>query len=176
MDKKTEFIFDEYKVDFDPIYLMSTVLDPKESLKLTDSEFAKGKMHLVEFFRGTLSPEVQVAKEPTGQQRRTFSNADSSDTMAIIQLNDYLNAIDSGNFNFDVDCLEFWSANSKNYSLIYENALQILSLSASSASPERLFSHAGLYSVGRRSKIKPVQLKTRTLLKYNKQKLYKFFW
>ena len=33
-----------------------------------------------------------------------------------------------------------------------------------------LSSYAGLYSVGRSSKIKPIQLKTRTLLKYNKHK------
>lgn len=172
LDKKTEFIFNEHSADFDAIYLMSTVLDPTESLKLTNSEFSTGKRHLIEYFQVTSSPVVQVAIEPTNQQRRTFSNSDTaSQTMAVIQLNDYLNAIDSGNFDFSVDCLEFWSTHSKKYSLIYEKVLQILSLPASSASPERLFSHAGLYSVGRRSRIKSVQLKTRTVLKYNKPKL-----
>lgn len=169
LDQKTGYIFQEDGFCFDPIFCMASVLDPKQSLKLTDELYKLGKDQLLMYARRQTienDASTQVVTAQTGRRRSTSTPARSNNRF-INQLNDYFGLIDAG-CDIEENPLVFWDNNLQRFPDMAPHALQILSLASTSAAPERIFSVAGMLSSNRRSKTNSETLRVRTILTYNK--------
>ncbi len=69
--------------------------------------------------------------------------------------------------NEDIDPLQFWMENESTYPLLASLAFDVLSIPASSAPVERVFSTAGLVSSGRRNRLSDRNLEREIMLKRN---------
>ena len=169
LDQKTEYIFKEDNPLFDPIFCMASVLDPKQSLVLTDELYKLGKDHLEIYVQDQPTQNIATVQQvvPPQNRRRTISTPIISENNLLKQLHEYFALIDSGSI-VEEDPLVFWDENLQRFPDLGPDALQILTLSSTSASPERIFSIAGLLSSDRRSKIIGSTLKVRTILCFNK--------
>lgn len=85
------------------------------------------------------------------------------------ELNDYFYLLEKEHFQPKVDCAQFWMDNKRRFSTLYETALQYLSIPATSASCERLFSAAGLSTKKNRTTIGPRLLEAETCAKFNRK-------
>ena len=88
------------------------------------------------------------------------------------QFADYLLIIEKGLFPKNIDCVQFWLKHCHRFPIVSQFALNFLSIPATSASVERLFSAAGLSTKGNRHCIGPVLLKAETISKFNRKVLY----
>ena len=70
-------------------------------------------------------------------------------------------------YNEDEQGVEFWNANQHKYPLLYSIAVKYLSIPATSAPVERLFSSGGYIMRPHRSKLIPERLIEATLLRCN---------
>ena len=178
--KKTGFINDTNHQHFDEIYLLATMLDPVSSAELTDEYFKKGKSALEDFARKYYLAQssmqqdndhiISIDQSPVHKIiRRSFKKEKTQPQNPIdLELIQYLNLLDSGNFWNISNPIDFWKINNQMV-LLSKLALEILSVPATSSSAERLFSIAGYLSSGRRASISPFLLRDRVLCLYNKK-------
>ena len=169
--RKTSFTMDPDDPRFDSAYLMSSLLDPQQSIKLTNTLFDLAKSMTIKHFKSLISsPDTESVQSTIAiqNQRRSFLTSSAPENLMISQINYYISSIESDKFDFSAEALEFWSSNKLQYSEIFRAAVEILSIQPSSASVERMFSICGYRSPGRKSKISPWKLKVRTLCSYNK--------
>lgn len=167
-DKKIAHMVNSDHIKFQKIYLVATMLDPKSSYHLTDDLFKLGKTLLTDVFDAESSKEIALIPDQSLQKisRRTISSEQIYQNPTKVQLENYICSLDKGLF-FDTD-IDFWINKGDQFPDLKQIALPILSIPATSASCERLFSIAGNLSRMRRSSIKPTQLRSRTICSYNK--------
>ena len=167
----SDSILDPNCSNFCKYYLLACVLDPQKSAELTNDLFEKAiiilKTNLTEKFGQKSTPEIQVLQQ-NPNQRRTFKVSEQKNNIQN-QLDDYIEVLTTGNFNEDCCPFQFWEENKIRFSFFANYALQVLSIPPTSASVERLFSISGNLSSGRRSSTNPNNLKTKTLLAYNRK-------
>lgn len=171
LTSKTSFTMDPNDPQFDSAYLISSLLDPQQSIKLTNDLFDLAKLITLKHFKsliGSSETEFEQSTTTRQNQRRSFSTTSVPENSVLNQINNYIYSIESEKFDFSVDALEFWIANKLQYPQIYQTVTDMLSIQPSSASVERMFSICGYLSSGRKSKVGPWKLKIRTLCCYNK--------
>lgn len=66
---------------------------------------------------------------------------------------DYLDILDKGEFDAEIDPFSFWNEKSGRFSNVSGIALQYLAMPATSASTERLFSCSGLSCKGKKKRV-----------------------
>ncbi len=84
---------------------------------------------------------------------------------------EYIRVLDHKDFNKQESALKFWEKNKVRLSRLYEIALQMLAIPATSAPVERMCSQAGLSASGQRNNIAPALVEAEVLLRYNKSLL-----
>jgi hypothetical protein len=85
------------------------------------------------------------------------------------ELKEYLDILDKGEFDAEIDPLSFWKEKSGRFSNLSGIALQYLAMPATSASAERLFSCSGLSCKGKKTNVSSVLLESQTLCRFNKK-------
>ena len=71
----------------------------------------------------------------------------------------------------EIDLVEFWIENAKSHPMLSPLACDLLTIPASSAPIERVFSTAGLVTSGKRNRLNDAHLDREILLKNNKKYL-----
>ena len=168
---KTAFTMEPDDPRFDSVYLMSSLLDPQQSIKLTNILFDLAKSMTLKHFKSLIiSQETEFVQSTIAvqYQRRSFSTSSVPENLMLSQINNFIFSIESEKFDFSAEALEFSSSNKLQYSEIFREVVEILSIEPSSASVERIFSICGYLSSGRKSKISSWKLKVRALCSYNK--------
>ncbi|KAK4028797.1 hypothetical protein OUZ56_021815 [Daphnia magna] len=69
------------------------------------------------------------------------------------EIKDYLDILDKGEFDAEIDPFSFWKEKSGRFSNLSGIALQYLAMPATSASAERLFSCSGLSCKGKKTNV-----------------------
>ena len=85
------------------------------------------------------------------------------------EIKEYLDILDKGEFDAEIDPLSFWKEKSGRFSNLSGIALQYLAMPATSASAERLFSCSGLSCKGKKTNVSSVLLESQTLCRFNKK-------
>jgi hypothetical protein len=114
------------------------------------------------------------APKPLLSKRRRLAQGATAtsvkrDTTVDEQIAKFIRILDEGDFVPEVNCFDFWREHSEDYPAFADLALQMLSIPATSASAERLFSAAGVSASGRRTTIGPALLEAEAIAKYNKK-------
>ena len=183
--------------DFDPVYLMSTLLDPRYSVLLNNSQLEPTKTHLLRLLKdmnggvSSPSPRSSVSSpvhppnedlEPPEKKRfchlakvleeklKEGAMKASKEPPGRQELQHYLLAMHT--LPEDADPLSFWVEEEKNYPLLSTVALDLLTIPGSSAPIERAFSTAGESTSGKRNRLTAKNLEREVLLRKNKQYLY----
>jgi hypothetical protein len=103
--------------------------------------------------RDSESTPSQSSHSQLAKRRRLVNSESASQSMTQNKVADQvatlLRTLDEGDFKPNINCFEFWIESSVKYSTFADIAMQVLSIPATSASAERLFSLAGLSSSGR---------------------------
>jgi hypothetical protein len=75
------------------------------------------------------------------KRRRTNTSSVPAPVSVSLQVDRYFEEVDGECEN---DCLQFWAAHKERYPALYQLAISLLSVPASSAPVERVFSHGGI--------------------------------
>jgi hAT family C-terminal dimerisation region len=128
---------------------------------------------------GLNTTAIESASEPTEpglpmnkkSKSSLFEEYDDSDdqmahpcTSLAAQINQYLGTKVDQETN---DCLSFWMCNRKTFHKLFVPAIVALSIPASSAPMERLFSYSGMFCRPYRSRVSDANLERLTYLKCN---------
>ena len=107
---------------------------------------------------------------PLSKRRKTHepSNTTLNRSSLAADVERYLYMADEEKFLVYSDTITFWKNCSADFCMLAPLALRYLALPASSASAERLFSMAGVFSRGNSSRIMPDLLEAKALARYNK--------
>ena len=123
---------------------------------------------------GLLTTSTEVPDETRPKIPRLFGSynalrtpaATSSVPSALWQLNHYLE-IYNGYCDFDTNCLTFWLQKQRKLSELFSLAMRLLSVPASSAPVERIFSQGGLIMKVNRARMSDDTLSNLMFLKCN---------
>ena len=120
-------------------------------------------------FNSTNLKATEMQLEPSQKKRRRLvvpQTKAKMDNVTERQVSDYLISLETQNFE-GITPLQFWHDNRERYNRLHQLAMQILSIPATSAPVERLFSAAGLVASGRRTTIGPTLIEAEVLLRIN---------
>ena len=93
-------------------------------------------------------------------------NADPGSSVKA-ELKRYIQNAESISEEADNDCLDFWNSHAKVYPRIYKVAMRVLSVPATSAPVERVFSHGGIIMRPHRARLSDTNLSRLIFLKCN---------
>lgn len=138
----------------------SSSIPPSDDLQLPSTALATSSGAL----NSSLSKRRRLAQGATASSVRRDTTPDE-------QIAKFVRILDEGDFVPDVNCFDFWREHYDEFSAFADLAFQMLSIPATSASVERLFSAAGVSASGRRTTIGPALLEAEAIAKYNKKLL-----
>ncbi|KAI9560463.1 hypothetical protein GHT06_014484 [Daphnia sinensis] len=188
MKKRFGTFMDVKHDEFDPIYLIFSLLHPSKTLELNGELFEEGKRRLLDFIKQEIaegnclyhSSRSKADRNPHTQlfKRRRIVNSDTSSSTVqedsnIAELKreveEYIEILNKGDFHAEADPLVFWREKSGRFPNLSPIALQYLAMPATSASAERLFSCSGLSCKGKKTNVSSVLLESQTLCRFNKK-------
>jgi hAT family C-terminal dimerisation region len=166
---------DPERNDFDQTLLISTMLHPQKSLELSDYLYQEGIRRLPLIMSSAASRNTQsTSQSPEIERnqglckyRRVITPMDQS-TNFTDELRQYFLILNAASFQETIGPVEFWLGNSDRFPTLAPLALQYLSINATSASVERLFSIAGRIANSNKHGIRPLLLEAQTVVKFNK--------
>lgn len=186
--RRFSIVLNSSDAKFQPIYAVSTLLDPsvRSLLSLNDYPLLlkSAKLEALRLMRqsnpahgsgeeSSQSPEPEPSPSSTNKFQRLFSKlAEQEDqqkrtvnvcTAAEYELDGYLRMETAG----IGDPIAFWLSHEHSMPQMYALALDLFSVTATSAPIERVFSHAGIATHGRRNRLDAESLNAELLMKLN---------
>ena len=174
--------------DHDPLFLASTLLDPRYRLLLNPNQITSAKAHLMNLLKdhsessesssATQSPKSPAdAKEPPTkrfchlasvleQRLQEDMKKQGKKQPGEQELETYMATCHS--LPERVDPVTFWIEQENMYPLLATLAVEVLTMPASSTPVERVFSTAGESSGGKRNRLSNKHLEREVLLRKNK--------
>ena len=180
---------------YEPLYLVSTLLDPRYKPLLNPVQLNSGKEEVLKLMKeanGDSSASSACSGSPSSHQesedappkkKSRFSHLSkvleekvkeglkkaSKQPPGGLQLEQYLENVHT--FPDEKDPLEFWIENREAYPTLSSVAVDILSIPCSSAPVERVFSTAGNATTGKRNRLTDQNLEREVLIRKNKDYL-----
>uniref|UniRef100_A0A915E9X7 HAT C-terminal dimerisation domain-containing protein n=1 Tax=Ditylenchus dipsaci TaxID=166011 RepID=A0A915E9X7_9BILA len=169
MDKRFECFMNPDSLDFDPLFLMAAVFDPNTAWQLSEEDFNVA-VNSIQNLIGFEQPEVmeepasvvcldatldrlmeEYARKQASQRKQKEPNRGKSWVVQIWQ-----RVIGMNPFGKEkIDSLKYWtSLIETEVQPVAKLALEVLSVSISSAHVERIFSQAGLATARHRNRTK----------------------
>uniref|UniRef100_A0A915D6W3 HAT C-terminal dimerisation domain-containing protein n=1 Tax=Ditylenchus dipsaci TaxID=166011 RepID=A0A915D6W3_9BILA len=152
MDKRFECFMNSDSLDFDPLFLMAAVFDPNTAWQLSEEDFnvaVNSIQNLIRFEQPEVmeEPASVEASEPT-KTERPIEEIMGGTNIATSNRNESL-------WQGKIDSLKYWtSLIETEVQPVAKLALEVLSVSISSAPVERIFSQAGLATARHRNRTK----------------------
>lgn len=163
MDTRFKFIFDPTDTSFEPIYAVATLLDPKLFRTYELAELRRLKREAVDVVERQLrhyykkaaeeNDDTLIGSETVTDGTANYSFLSSRINVAVATQNnrgdansaakaevDYFLKIVADNLN--VEAMDFWKMQRENMPNLYKYAMSVLSVPATTAPVERLFSQA----------------------------------
>ena len=182
-------------LDHESLFLVATMLDPRYKVLLNRTQAESAKANILKLLNQNEdeSSSSSAASSPIHQDlvekdceppKKRFchltkilearlkegSNKIKKSPLGELELAQYLQVTTS--ISVDMDPLEYWTSESKTYPLLSSLSFDILSIPASSAPIERVFSTAGESTSGKRNRLADRNLEREILLRKNKDYLY----
>ena len=184
---------DPADLDYEPLFLVSTMLDLRYKVLLNRTQAESAKAHILKLLNqngdesssssATSSPIYQVDQDSEHPRKRFChlakvlearlkegSTKIAKPPLGELELAQYLQVTTS--LSADFDPLEYWTNEMKTYPLLSSLSFDILSIPASSTPIEHVFSTAGESTSGKRNRLADKNLEREILLRKNKDYLY----
>ena len=175
-------------VDFDPLYVAGTFLDPHYRLVLSREQVQAAKRMIVNAARGptvtSSNSEAEEMEEQIGEMQEPKQKRFKYLTTVIAKKKELLGTPKAGSDKIDEeisryqaelheldeadDPMDYWVSMECQFSSLSLLAYDILSIPASSAPVERIFSASGDSCLGKRNRLSGTNLEREVLIKMNK--------
>ena len=184
--------------DFEPIYVVSTLLDPRYKPLINAVQMKSGKDELLRMLKvndldsqsSSQSSPIQSSPTPLPEEESPVKKRQRFSYLSKVleeklrqgkekaarephgkqELERYLDSVPS--LGDDDDPLVFWVEQKDAYPLLSTLAADIMCAPASSAAVERIFSTAGEATTGKRNKLTHKNLEREVLIRRNKEYMY----
>ena len=182
-------------LDYEPLFLVATMLDPRYKVLLNRTQMESAKTNILKLLNqnGDESSSPSAASSPVYQDlvekdceppKKRFchlakvlearlkegSTKVMKSPLGELEVAQYLQVTTS--ISVDMDPLEYWTKEFKTYPLLSSLSFDILSIPASSAPIERVFSTAGESTSSKRNRLVDKNLEREILLRKNKDYIY----
>lgn len=176
MDRRFGYIMDVNRGDFDPTYVTACFLDPTVALSLDDGQIAAAKVLLMQMSsNGDVSGLHPPSQETTSSnlspavfqriERRRLNATVSVSNSLQAEISAYWTGLETG--NAIIDCIKFWLSEKDHYKRLYDIAIDLLGIPATSAPLEGFFSQASAVLDGRRYRLNAKSLEAELFLRIN---------
>ena len=172
LQRRLKKLTDRGDLDYESLFLVSMMLDPRYKVLLNPTQAESAKNHILKMLKNnsdassssssaaSFPVHLDEGSEPPKKhfhhlskvlEARLKEGRTPKSPLGELELAQYLQAIHS--YSEDYDPLDFWINEMKMYPLLSSLAFDILSIPASSAPIERVFSTAGEATSGKRNRL-----------------------
>lgn len=173
LTNRFSYIIDPKKESFDPLFMVSTYLDPRYKDVLEDDEVATVKQWLLSNLNNSVvdtNPNKIIA---THSKYKYLDRMRATKNVDVPLLDDELNRYDqcarSISCDESYDPLVFWQSKSDEFKTLHSFALDVLSLPSSTSAVERVFSYCGIATMGLRNRLQGENLEQEIFIKRNRE-------
>lgn len=171
------YIYDSAVSSFDPTYAAACMLDPTVALSLDDGQLNAAKTLIISMSNDDQSNVISNEPVPPAEpsrlssavleriEKRRLSAATGAFNTVQTEITAYWNALATG--SPVQNSIEFWSQEKAHYRKLYEIAMDILGVPATSAPLESYFSQASAVLDGRRYRLSEKSLEAELFLRIN---------
>ena len=188
---------DPSRIDFDPLFVISTALDPRFRVLLSKEQIAAAKQVILAKLRelreareaspmdvgegessngstgGELEPPLKCFKHLSAivkERKKEEKHKEKAEPLPeVVDVENYFKA--SYLSNKIKDPVQFWVDQESTFPILAPFAIDLLVIPASSAPVERMFSTAGIVTSGRRNRLTGHNLEREVFIKRNKHYL-----